>query len=95
VDLIIEDKLSFGGILPSNLKELVGMIESLRGIRMISRKTGMSKVPELISDPDEELDRLEEEDQQVRNDIASELSEHSTNNSNTNLDSGSDNNNTE
>jgi hypothetical protein len=91
----LDHKLSFGGILPSNLKELVGMIESLRGIRMISRKTGMSKVPELISDPDEELDRLEEEDQQVRNDIASELSEHSTNNSNTNLDSGSDNNNTE
>lgn len=72
----LDHKVNFGDILPTNTKSLVDMIKELRGINLITRKTAMGKIPEIIPDPQAELDALEAEDEEIRKQISEELSSH-------------------
>jgi hypothetical protein len=72
----IPHNLKFGGILPTNLEVLVGMIEKLRGISLITKETAINKLQELIPNPDEEIKGLKEEEDESRKQIERELNSH-------------------
>ena len=72
----IEHQLRFGGVLPTDLTGLVEMLEKLRGIRLITKETAMDQIPEIIPDTEAELNGLQEEEDQIRQDIAGEFDSH-------------------
>ena len=72
----IEHRIKFGGILPTDLSELSEIIAKLRGLSMITRRTGMMQFPEIIPDVDRELADIKEEEAEIRLQIAEEFSEH-------------------
>lgn len=72
----IHHEVKFGNILPSDLMQLVGILETLRGIKLITKETAMKKIPEIIKNPQAELKGLQEEEQQIRDQIAREFDGH-------------------
>lgn len=72
----VQHGINFGGILPDSVDQLLKLVKGLREIKFISKKTGMEKFPDLIKNVDEEIKRLKKEDQAIREEIDSELSDH-------------------
>jgi len=72
----LQHGINFGGILPDSVDQLLKLVKGLREIKFISKKTGMEKFPDLIKDVEKELDRLDKEDQAIKEEIDSELSDH-------------------
>jgi hypothetical protein len=71
----VQHNINFGGILPDSIQQLLELVKGLREIRFISKETGMEKFPDLIPDVEKELARLKKEDQALRDEIESELSD--------------------
>lgn len=69
----VDHKLKFAEILPKSLKELVDLLKSLREIMMLTKKTFMKKLPEIYSDPDEEIKNLKKEEKEIVDQIRQDL----------------------
>lgn len=72
----VDHHLLFEDILPKSLHELAALLIDLRGIRMLSRKSLMKKLPKIYPDPEEELKELDAEEREYLESLSREFGEH-------------------
>lgn len=68
--------INYGKILPNELSKLIDQIETLRGLKLMSKETAIRKLPEMYEKPEDELKALEEEANADRTEAFNELNSH-------------------